>query len=155
MHAQCVFPLSGAHQALPCQTCHTELKLPPGPSSMPADSARIRPLHFDNNRRACVDCHESPHGKQFAARKDKGVCQGCHDDRAFAPAVKFDHNKDARFRLEGAHGKTQCAACHVPQKDSKGKTFVIYRPTPMNCDACHAGGIRDSSGIGPQRPKKR
>jgi hypothetical protein len=153
MHAECVFPLSGAHNAVPCQTCHAELKSPPSPSSMPADSARMRALHFDNTRRLCADCHETPHGKQFAARKDKGACQGCHDDRAFSPASKFDHDKDSRYRLDGAHAKVPCASCHTPQKDAAGKKTVIYRPTPMNCESCHAGGIRDSSGIAPQRPK--
>jgi len=147
MHADCVFPLNGAHQAVACQTCHTELKAPPGPSSMPADSVHIRALHFDNPRRKCVDCHESPHGKQFAWRKDHGVCEGCHDDRAFVPAPKFDHNRDARFKLEGAHEKTPCIGCHVPQKDASGKSFTIYRPTPMNCESCHAAGLRDSTAV--------
>ena len=155
MHAGCVFPLNGAHQAVPCQNCHAELKIPAGTSSMPADFARARVLHFDNLRRHCVDCHENQHGKQFAARKDKGDCQGCHDDRAFSPATKFVHNRDARFKLEGAHATTPCASCHVPQKDSTGKKFVIYRSTPNTCEACHAGGVRDSSVISPQRPKNR
>jgi hypothetical protein len=121
---------------------------------MPADSARGRALHFDDPRRRCADCHESPHGKQFAARTDKGACDGCHDDRAFSPASRFDHDRDSRYRLEGAHRRTPCAGCHVPQKDAAGRSFVAYRPTPMACEACHAGGVRDSSGIGPSKPNK-
>ncbi len=153
MHAGCVFPLRGAHQAVPCQACHAELKRAAAPSSMPADSARGRALHFDDPRRRCADCHENPHAKQFAARKDQGACEGCHDDRAFAPASRFDHDRDSRYRLEGAHRTTPCAACHVPRNDAAGRSFVVYRPTPMACEACHAGGVRDSSGIGPRRPK--
>jgi hypothetical protein len=150
-HATCVFPLNGAHQAVSCQTCHAELKSVPSGASLPADSLKIRALHFDNPRRKCVDCHESPHGKQFAWRKDHGVCEGCHDDRAFVPAAKFDHGKDARFRLEGAHLKAPCSGCHSPQKDASGKNFTIYRPTPMNCESCHAAGLRDSTAV--PRPK--
>jgi hypothetical protein len=155
MHATCVFPLNGAHQAVPCQNCHTELKAVPGGASLPADSTRIRALHFDNPRRKCVDCHESPHGKQFAWRKDRGVCEGCHDDRAFVPAAKFDHNKDARFKLEGAHQKTPCASCHSPQKNASGKNFTIYRPTPMNCESCHAAGFKDSTAVPLPNPRTR
>jgi hypothetical protein len=154
MHAQCVFPLAGAHQAVPCQTCHAELKLAAAPSSMPADSARARPLHFADARRQCADCHPGPHGKQFAARADKGACETCHDDRAFSPASKFNHDRDSRYRLEGAHARTPCAACHVPQKDAAGNNFVVYRPTPTACEACHTGGVRDSSGIGPRKPNR-
>jgi hypothetical protein len=147
MHADCVFPLTGAHQALPCQTCHAELKNVPSPSSMPADSARIRALHFDNPRRKCLDCHENPHGKQFASRNDHGACEGCHDDRAFVPASKFVHDRDSRFKLEGAHARTLCAGCHVTRKDASGKDFTLYRPLPMNCEGCHAAGLRDSTAV--------
>jgi hypothetical protein len=155
LHLECVFPLKGAHQAVPCQNCHAELKIAPSPSSLPGDVGRARVLRFENTKRQCADCHESQHGKQFASRKDKGACQGCHEDRAFSPASKFDHNKDARFKLEGVHGKTPCAACHVPQFDSAGKKIVVYRPTPTNCEACHAGGFKDSSGIDIELPKKK
>jgi hypothetical protein len=144
MHASCVFPLQGAHHAVPCQGCHEELKRPASTVSLVADSSRVRALHFDNPRRACVDCHTNPHGDQFAHRRDKGACQGCHDDAAFAPASRFDHNRDARYKLEGGHVKTPCASCHVPQRGADGRTTVTYRPLSSRCESCHAGGVRDS-----------
>ena len=155
MHADCVFPLAGSHQAVPCGACHTELKVVASGVSLRADSLKVRKLHFDNPRRKCLDCHESPHGKQFNSRKDRGVCEGCHDVRAFIPATKFDHNKDARFKLEGAHAQTPCSGCHAPQKDASGKSFTIYRPTPMNCESCHAAGLRDSTAVPKPKAKSR
>ncbi len=149
MHADCVFPLQGAHQAVPCQACHEELKLAPAPESLRADSASVRALHFDNPRRRCVDCHASPHGTQFAERKDKGACEGCHDDRAFVPAPRFVHNRDARYRLEGAHLRTTCAGCHLARRDAAGHTFTLYRPLPTRCESCHAGGVPDSTRLAP------
>jgi hypothetical protein len=140
-HADCVFPLRGGHLATPCQACHEELTKPPGKSTLRADAASMRPLHFDNPRRACEACHKSPHGEQFAARRDKGACESCHDDLAFVPASKFNHDRDAAFKLEGAHAKTPCASCHVPQPGADGKPFVTYKPTPTKCEACHVTGI--------------
>ncbi len=151
MHADCVFPLHGAHMAIPCQRCHEELKAPATNFSLPADSTKIRPLHFDNPRRRCVDCHENPHGAQFGWRKDKGTCDGCHDDNAFVPAPKFVHNRDSRYKLDGAHAKAPCASCHVPHRDAAGRLVVTYRPTPSKCENCHTGGARDSSLTSPAR----
>lgn len=151
MHAGCVFRLEGAHQAVPCQSCHDELKAPASRATLIADAPNMRPLRFDNPRRACVDCHKSPHGEQFAHRKDKGACDGCHGAEAFAPAGKFDHNKDSAFKLEGAHLKTECASCHPSNPGPDGKPVTIYRPTPTKCEACHAAGEPDSTAT----PKSR
>jgi hypothetical protein len=107
----------------------------------------MRPLHFDNPRRVCVDCHKSPHGDQFSSRKDKGACDGCHGADSFAPAVKFDHSRDAAFSLEGAHAKTLCANCHVPKKGVDGRPFVLYRPTPKKCEDCHGGTVPDTTSV--------
>lgn len=142
-HADCVFPLRGAHMATPCQACHQELAAAPSKSTLKANLAAMRPLHFDNPKRECAACHTSPHGEQFAQRRDKGACDGCHEDLAFAPASRFDHNRDAAFKLEGAHARTPCASCHVPQRDTEGKVTVQYRPTPTRCEACHTTGMPD------------
>jgi hypothetical protein len=144
-HASCVFPLQGAHRAVTCQGCHDELKAPATDFSLAADSTRVRMLRFDNPRRKCADCHNSPHGDQFAHRKDKGACEGCHDDQAFAPAPRFDHNRDSRYKLEGGHLKAKCAGCHVPRPQPSGPPAVTYRPLSMRCESCHSSNMRDSS----------
>ena len=152
-HADCVFPLRGAHRAVTCQACHQELKAAPSGLSLAADSSRVRLLPFEGGKRACTDCHGTPHGTQFAHRKDRGACEGCHDENAFSPASRFDHNRDSQYRLEGAHLRAACAGCHVPHEDAAGRRVVTYRPTPAKCEACHAGGVRDTSGTAPKAPK--
>jgi hypothetical protein len=131
-HASSGFPLEGAHRATPCVGCHASLKTP----ATGATANRALPL--DDAPLTCEGCHKNPHGGQFAARKDKGACAGCHDTDAFAPAARFDHTRDARFKLDGAHARAACVACHRPTRDTDGVVRVRYRPTPTACSACHA-----------------
>ena len=147
MHQDGDFKLEGAHLSVPCQACHEELKAPRSKSSLLAAAAALRPLTFESKRRLCADCHANPHGGQFEHRKDRGACQGCHGVDAFVPADRFNHDRDSRFRLEGAHRRTPCASCHAAATDASGRRFVSYVPTPTRCEACHAGGVRDSLAV--------
>ncbi len=155
-HADCVFPLEGAHMATPCQRCHAELDKPRGRSSL-LGSSSLRALPFDAPARACADCHEDAHDGQFAGRRDKGACESCHGFASFAPATRFDHDRDAAFKLEGAHAHTPCAACHRTARDKKGVERVVWRPTPKDCESCHApaepagGGERGQGNRVPRR----
>ncbi len=137
-HRSCVFPLDGAHRAVPCQECHEELKAVPAATTVIGTPGRTRPLRFDNRARACSDCHADPHQAQFASRSDRGACQACHASDAFVPASLFVHDRDTTFRLEGAHSRTACAQCHATERPAKGAPFVRYRPLSGTCEACHA-----------------
>jgi hypothetical protein len=136
-HAAFTFKLEGAHRATPCQACHAELRAAPAASTL-AGARGARRLIFRERARACADCHESPHGDQFAARRDHGACEACHGLEAFVPAARFDHNRDSSYRLEGAHARARCASCHRPTTDAAGKRRVLYRPTPTRCESCHS-----------------
>lgn len=149
-HETALFPLSGAHGAVPCVACHGELKARPATTSLIAAAAAMRPLKFEVPKRACADCHRNPHGDQFAGRKDRGACEGCHDQVGFAPASKFDHDRDSQFKLDGAHRRTPCSGCHETKPGPDGRTFTVYRPTPSRCEGCHAAGIPAT----PAPPKK-
>ena len=144
-HADCVFPLAGAHRAIPCQKCHAELEKRPGGSTLKG-STELRALRFDSKARACRDCHTDAHRGQFAARRDKGACESCHGFASFVPASKFDHDRDSAFRLQGAHAHTPCAACHRETPAAGGTVVITYRPTPTRCASCHAPTTPDSSG---------
>jgi hypothetical protein len=134
-HASSRFPLAGAHRATPCAGCHEELKAQPAAATRVG--SRTRALGFEAAKRACVDCHRSPHGDQFAARRDRGACEGCHDTGAFVPASRFDHQRDSAYRLEGAHARAKCSACHTPERDAAGLRRVAYRPLSTRCRDCH------------------
>lgn len=140
-HARDVFPLEGGHRATPCVACHAELERRAGGSFLLlARQGTAAPLTLQVPKRACADCHgkESPHGDQFAHRSDGGACEGCHTVAAFAPAERFDHERDARFGLAGAHAKVACGACHVPAGTTTGRA-VRYRPLSAKCESCHDG----------------
>ena len=146
-HADSRFPLEGAHRAVPCQRCHVELE-----HARAAATPRSGPpteLRFAMRERTCADCHEDPHGGQFRARADRGACDACHDAQAFAPARHFDHDRDARFRLQGAHARTPCSACHRPgPAGASGSRVVVYRSTPTRCESCHTSGSAPERGAG-------
>jgi predicted CXXCH cytochrome family protein len=127
-HDNARFKLAGAHRATPCFACHAEL-------AQGVSNGKTRPLPFVIKDQACRDCHATPHGTQFDARKDGGACESCHDVERFKPAGRFDHAQS--FQLEGAHAKVTCDKCH-PTAASNGKKMVLYRPVPSQCVDCHA-----------------
>jgi len=133
-HAGFSFPLEGAHRATPCSSCHQDLaNRPAGGSTLLEGGAAFTPLKLAAPP-ACAECHQNPHGSQFQGRADRGSCEGCHDASAFAPAGRFDHDRGAAFKLEGAHRAAACGACHRPAANGT----VIYRPLSSKCESCHA-----------------
>ena len=110
------FVLDGKHIATPCGGCHT------GP----------RPrLSFVVGKTACLDCHENPHGSQFAKEMVQGGCAACHTTVDWHQS-KIDHST---WPLVGVHARTKCAACHGEQK--KGAEPAAYRGIPRECEGCH------------------
>jgi hypothetical protein len=136
-HSGSGFALDGAHRATPCQMCHAELKST-APSSTLRSAAARRAVDFTDASSRCTDCHASPHGDQFAGRRDRGACESCHDVARFAPAVRFDHDRQASFALDGAHARAACGSCHRSVKDASGRARVIYRPLSGRCETCHS-----------------
>lgn len=146
-HATFSFALEGAHRATACVGCHGEFKQAPGAvkrSSLLLAAGGIGELRFDA-KHECADCHETPHGRQFDARSDRGRCDACHGVDAFAPATKFDHARDASFSTRGAHERVPCNQCHP--KDPMGRTpnALIYRPVSGKCESCHGKETRKES----------
>lgn len=134
-HAKYGFKLEGAHGAVPCFECHKEMKRKPS-SSLKLAPASV--MTFEHDGRKCVDCHQDPHGGQFGVRADAGACESCHGVDAWKPADRFDHDKNARFPLQGAHAKVACDKCHFNGPRTDGTEGVIYRPiVPHRCEDCH------------------
>ena len=141
-HSRFSFALEGAHRATPCVACHAEMKPRPQAASTLILSARgVAPLPYDTRRaRGCEECHASPHGSQFTSRRDGGACEGCHDVSSFAAAPRFDHDRDASFKLKGAHATVACGRCHKPEAAGGGRVRVVYRPLSGKCESCHTSG---------------
>jgi len=83
----------------------------------------------------CEDCHRGPHGDQFDLAEQGADCRRCHATTAWT-ALLFQHDRDATFRLGGAHARTACAACHKPEP-AEDRLLVRYRPLPLDCKGCH------------------
>ncbi len=135
------YPLEGAHAVVACSACHkTDAALTAKATATRAwiaarkrgDQVSLTQFHPRADAGRCDSCHADVHHGQFAERVKKSGCADCHQVKAFA-AVRFDHARDSRFPLTGAHAKAACAACHV---ESGG--VVRYRPLDMACASCHA-----------------
>jgi hypothetical protein len=103
--------------------------------------SQARALRFEEKARRCAECHDSPHGDQFARRKDQGACESCHGLDAFVPATAFDHERDATFVLEGAHARVACAACHARERGEGNTTRIVYYPVSHRCESCHVTAV--------------
>jgi hypothetical protein len=141
-HQNYGFRLEGAHQAVPCAACHEESRRAPLSSTLVRSARGVSRLAFTATSVTCASCHDSPHENQFADRT--GDCTICHDVAGFRPAGRFDHNRDARFKLEGAHAEVSCEKCHTSRKTAQGRDVVQYRGIPAKCEACHLEAPRET-----------
>lgn len=134
-HAQTSFPLDGRHLAVPCAGCH---------------GAEHPRLSFAVDSRRCADCHDNPHGDQFAAEMQAGGCESCHRTAGWdQPNISHD-----TWPLTGAHAEARCVACHSPsEEDRRAGRGASYRGVPRECSGCHddvhAGQFRLSDPVRP------
>ena len=101
------FPLSGRHALATCAGCHG------------ANNTIRKP------QRTCYACHASDDSHKGSRGTN---CAECHSSSSWK-SVDFNHNKDTRFALIGAHAATSCAGCH-------GANNNIKKP-PLTCVGCH------------------
>ncbi len=142
-HQQLAYRLEGAHRAVACAGCHPrdprlEARVPAAVRTRLEGLRRpVRPslALFDLPRaqKDCRTCHRDPHGGQFQPRQDREGCVACHGVESFKK-VRFDHQKDSRFKLEGKHAQAACGSCHRPGDAG----LVRYKPLPVTCAGCHA-----------------
>lgn len=124
------FPLKGRHHEAKCLDCHKD------------------PHFKDKPPTTCVGCHRRDDERMGHRGRYGEKCDTCHVEKAWKPAARFDHNRDTRYPLRGAHQKVvcdtchrgklyedklspQCGACH--QKDDKHRGQLGLR-----CDSCHS-----------------
>lgn len=85
------FPLIGLHVTVPCEACHVSDR-------------------YSDAKGECSDCHR-------ADDKHKGAlgeaCGSCHNPNGWR-LWRFDHNRQTKFVLDGAHTGLACDACHRP-----------------------------------------
>jgi len=103
------FALEGRHASAECRSCH------------------VRPPAEQKLESACVACHrgDDDHAGLLGTK-----CEDCHDARAWSPS-RFDHGRDARWALQGAHASVTCSQCHLTE------THGGAGATPSRCIDCH------------------
>ena len=116
-HAATNFPLTGIHQTVLCNTCHT---------TQYAGTATI-----------CSVCHQSDISKPTNPKHNLGNfsqnCQQCHSTSGWIPS-SFNH-ATTNFPLVGKHLTVTCNSCHTTQ----------YSGTPKDCFLCHQSDYNGAS----------
>jgi len=147
-HDRTGWPLAGRHADIACRDCHTPVGLSAASSAGPAVARQVAAptsavaLVFAGVPRACVSCHVDPHRGQFGGDATPVAgddCARCHAPDAWRPA-RFDHDRQSRFPLTGAHRQVACARCHPLERDAAGE-FARYRPRGTDCADCHGTAV--------------
>ena len=122
------WPLTGAHEAAPCQGCH---------SPNDADRQTGSGASYRGVSRDCASCHRDEHAGQFRLTEPVRACETCHDTEGFG-IEHFDHAGVVGFSLEGAHARIDCAECHGIATLRNGTRVRRYRLGYHACRDCHA-----------------
>lgn len=106
-HDLTAFPLLGQHATVGCEACHASKQFAGTPS-------------------ACRDCHadDDKHKGQLGKH-----CAQCHHPIGWT-SWHFDHDRQTRFDLDGAHQGLECAACH-------DRPMQEVRASGKQCGLCH------------------
>jgi hypothetical protein len=122
-HGRTRFPLLGRHLLVNCSSCHA--------------SKRYKDAKSD-----CVACHARA---DVHKRRLGPLCESCHNARSWK-SWDFDHDRQTRFRLDGAHRRLDCHACHRQPVDKRATL-------PTSCASCHAGDDVHDGSFGKQCDK--
>jgi hypothetical protein len=128
-HDATKYKLTGAHKAVECASCHRPPNL----------ERTMLHVNYSAAPSQCEDCHEEAHGLQFAHGGLTSRCVDCHITGKWKPSL-IDHDKTA-FSLKGAHQNVRCGACHKNVKAFQGRDVLFYKPTPIECSACHGNSV--------------
>ncbi|MFQ5750969.1 MAG: cytochrome c3 family protein [bacterium] len=124
-HGKSSYPLTGAHLAVPCVSCH-----------FLADRRTPRERRiFKFKDTTCQGCHQDVHKEQFALHIQKDGCVSCHQTSKWEDTL-FDH-KNTRFPLFGKHAQVECGKCHKLVDAGTSRERILFRPMKMACRDCH------------------
>ncbi|MGE4082478.1 MAG: hypothetical protein AB7H93_05715 [Vicinamibacterales bacterium] len=132
-HGNTAFPLTGRHQTVACESCHTKGV-------------------FKGTPTACYDCHWVRRQDDKFKTQLGTQCENCHRTIAWT-AVRWDHGAMTNMPLNGAHRAIGCESCHASGRFQKADVSCVschqkdYAATktpnhvaagfPMQCEACH------------------
>ncbi len=128
-HSSTKFVLIGSHRGVACADCHKPPNL----------ETNLLNVDFRTAPNTCEGCHKDVHASQFATAATSPKCESCHNSNKWKPSL-FDHNR-TRLPLEGVHRNVRCVRCHSKIKTVNGSDVLYYKPTPVQCEACHGPAV--------------
>ena len=129
-HDSTKFPLRGKHAQVKCLACHGNKN----------DKTNVSLLTFALLPSNCNDCHIDIHRGQFVVA-GATACDRCHSTDNWK-ASKFVHDRDSRYKLEGAHARVSCGECHKNVIEDSS-VLVRYKPISTDCNSCHKNKTGD------------
>ncbi len=116
-HTKTGFPLTGAHAAATCQSCHAS--------------------GYTNTSQECYSCHKTNYqaakNPNHVAAGIPQTCQDCHNTTTFNTST-FNHSTTG-FTLTGAHVSLDCSSCH------KGTVTGLT----TDCYSCHSNDYNSTT----------
>lgn len=123
------YDLSGKHSKLKCAECHN---VKHGSKSVMAGQIR-----YFGKQSSCTSCHKEDDVHFFKGEYAKKDCSSCHDPRSWKDFVKFDHERDAKYKLNGKHVQLKCAECHGPTQKIRNVRYQWPQLQKAQCLSCH------------------
>jgi len=122
-HGSAKFRLEGKHKEVKCVKCH---RSNPGKDSLDVKSFRLK-------HEVCLNCHKDPHRGELRAD-----CSTCHAPQGWrGKDLKFDHNRDSKYPLQGKHKELRCAKCHKSQPAGAPLVTTWFKIHHDICTRCH------------------
>jgi hypothetical protein len=124
-HSLTGYKLQGAHAKKGCSDCHK-------PALITNPKIKNKKYTYLGLGTSCSNCHTDYHQNTLPS-----LCENCHGNDSFKPAVKFKHTS-AKFQLLGKHTQVTCEKCHkIGQRN--GQKFQEFKGIPFKtCVNCHA-----------------
>jgi hypothetical protein len=123
-HNKTAFPLTGAHRAVACQSCH-------------GDGI------YKGKSMDCYSCHKADYdGTNNPVHSSAGfptTCISCHNTTSWGTGGgngSFNHNTMTTFPLTGAHSSVACSGCHGDN---------VYKGKATDCYSCHRSDYTNAS----------
>lgn len=124
------FALLGAHQRIPCESCHLQPGYEPVYPGVTGDGD-------------CVGCHQSDYDREHAGSGFPTTCAECHSVDTWGDATFEQH--DQVFPINsGAHAGrwASCADCHtVPDDFSSFSCLTCHEHSQAQMDDKHLGEV--------------
>ena len=118
-HSFTQYPLRDKHKKTDCENCHT-------------GKTKTGKQTYIGLESDCLACHKDIHEKTLGQK-----CDDCHiNERSFKGLdVKFNHDRQTKYRLDGKHKKVSCGKCHTGQTKNRA---VFKVGEYKRCISCHA-----------------